>query len=144
VPNLSLKKNEMPVLDAKYRSTCFEEVATGYTEDQALDEANRCLNCKNKPCVSGCPVAIDIPAFIMRIRKKTLKAHTMSSIAQVLFRLFADGFARRNRSAKKNVLGESKANQLQSEDWNALWLITIWHMQKSRTRLPRTDLRLLW
>jgi len=70
VPNLSLKKNEMPVLDAKYRSTCFEEVATGYTEDQALDEANRCLNCKNKPCVSGCPVAIDIPAFIMRIKEK--------------------------------------------------------------------------
>ena len=70
MPNLSLKKNEMPVLDAKYRSTCFEEVATGYTEDQALDEANRCLNCKNKPCVSGCPVAIDIPAFIMRIKEK--------------------------------------------------------------------------
>ena len=70
MPNMSLKKNEMPVQDPKVRSGNFEEVALGYTEEQALDEAERCLNCKNKPCVGGCPVAIDIPAFIMKIREK--------------------------------------------------------------------------
>ena len=70
MPNMSLKKNEMPVQDANVRNKNFQEVALGYTEEQALDEAERCLNCKNKPCVSGCPVAIDIPAFIAKIREK--------------------------------------------------------------------------
>ncbi len=66
--NMSLKKNEMPVQDPEIRNKNFLEVALGYTEEQAVDEANRCLNCKNKPCVSGCPVSIDIPAFIERIK----------------------------------------------------------------------------
>ncbi|MBQ8170523.1 MAG: NADPH-dependent glutamate synthase [Oscillospiraceae bacterium] len=70
MPNMSLKKNEMPVQDPRIRSGNFDEVALGYTEEQALDEAERCLNCKNKPCVGGCPVAIDIPAFISRIKEK--------------------------------------------------------------------------
>ena len=70
MPNMSLKKNEMPVQDPQIRCHNFEEVAQGYTEEQAVDEANRCLNCKNKPCVGKCPVAIDIPAFIARIRER--------------------------------------------------------------------------
>ena len=70
MPNMSLKKNEMPSQDAKVRARNFKEVALGYTEEQAIDEANRCLNCKNKPCVGGCPVSIDIPAFIAKIREK--------------------------------------------------------------------------
>ncbi len=68
--NMSLKKNEMPSQDPKVRSGNFREVALGYTEQQALDEAARCLNCKNKPCRTGCPVGIDIPAFIERIAAK--------------------------------------------------------------------------
>ena len=67
--NMSLKKNEMPVQAPNIRNRNFEEVALGYTPAQAVDEANRCLNCKNKPCVSGCPVSIDIPAFIARVRE---------------------------------------------------------------------------
>ena len=70
MPNMSLKKNEMPVQDPQVRNHNFSEVALGYTEEQALDEAERCLNCKNKPCVGHCPVAIDIPGFIARIREK--------------------------------------------------------------------------
>lgn len=70
MPNMSLKKNEMPVQNPKIRSTNFLEVALGYTEEQAVDEANRCLNCKNKPCVNGCPVSIDIPAFIEKIKER--------------------------------------------------------------------------
>lgn len=70
MPNMSKKKNEMPVQNPEVRSGNFSEVALGYTEEQALDEAERCLNCKNKPCVGGCPVSIDIPAFIMKIREK--------------------------------------------------------------------------
>ncbi len=70
MPNMSPKKNPMPTQDPKVRAHNFEEVATGYTEEIALDEAARCLNCKNKPCVQGCPVQIDIPAFIHKITEK--------------------------------------------------------------------------
>jgi glutamate synthase (NADPH/NADH) small chain len=67
--NPSLKKNSMPTLDPKERATCFSEVALGYEEDVAIDEALRCLNCKTMPCVSGCPVKIHIPAFIEKIKE---------------------------------------------------------------------------
>ena len=70
MPNMSLKKNEMPSQEPDVRNKNFLEVALGYTEEQAVDEANRCLNCKNKPCVGGCPVAIDIPAFIEKVRER--------------------------------------------------------------------------
>lgn len=70
MPNMSLKKNEMPVQDADVRNKNFSEVALGYTEEQAIDEAERCLNCKNKPCVGGCPVSIDIPAFIAKVKER--------------------------------------------------------------------------
>ena len=70
MPNMSLKKNEMPVQDPQVRRGNFDEVALGYTLEQALDEAQRCLHCKNKPCVSGCPVAIDIPGFIGKVKEK--------------------------------------------------------------------------
>ncbi len=66
MPNMSLTKNEMPVQDANIRSANFLEVALGYTPEQAKDEAARCLSCKNKPCIAGCPVQIDIPAFITK------------------------------------------------------------------------------
>lgn len=67
MPNMSLKKNEMPVQNPEVRNKNFGEVALGYTREQAIDEAKRCLNCKNKPCVNGCPVQIDIPAFIAQV-----------------------------------------------------------------------------
>ncbi len=53
--------------DPKVRATNFEEVCLGYTEEEAMREAKRCLNCKNKPCVGNCPVSIDIPRFIHHI-----------------------------------------------------------------------------
>lgn len=68
--NMSLKKNEMPVQEPEVRNKNFLEVALGYSEEQAVDEANRCLNCKNKPCVGGCPVSVDIPEFIAKIRER--------------------------------------------------------------------------
>lgn len=73
MPNMSLKKNEMPVQLPEVRNKNFLEVALGYTEEQAVDEAERCLNCKNKPCVSGCPVSIDIPEFISKIKERNFE-----------------------------------------------------------------------
>ncbi len=70
MPNMSLKKNPMPSQEPNVRNKNFKEVALGYTEEMAVDEANRCLNCKNSPCVQGCPVSIHIPDFISKIRDK--------------------------------------------------------------------------
>ena len=67
MPNMSLKKNEMPHQAPEIRARNFKEVALGYTAEQAIDEAKRCLNCKNRPCVSGCPVNIAIPEFIAHV-----------------------------------------------------------------------------
>ncbi|MBR3991159.1 MAG: NADPH-dependent glutamate synthase [Clostridia bacterium] len=66
MPNMRNTKNEMPSQAPDVRNKNFSEVALGYTEAMALDEAARCLNCKNSPCVTGCPVSIDIPAFIKK------------------------------------------------------------------------------
>ncbi len=63
-------KHEMPTQAPEVRAHNFKEVALGYTEQIAVDEANRCLNCKNQPCVSGCPVNIHIPEFIAKIKEK--------------------------------------------------------------------------
>ena len=73
MPNMSLKKNPMPHQEADIRNKNFSEVALGYTLEQAKDEAERCLGCKHKPCVGGCPVAIDIPAFIQKIKEEDLE-----------------------------------------------------------------------
>ena len=70
MPNMRADKNPMPEQEANFRNKNFEEVALGYTEEMALDEAQRCLNCKNRPCVSGCPVNVHIPDFIAKIVNK--------------------------------------------------------------------------
>ena len=67
--NMSLVKNPMPSQDPNVRNKNFQEVALGYTEEQALDEAQRCLNCKAKPCMTGCPVMVHIPEFIAEVAK---------------------------------------------------------------------------
>ncbi len=69
MPNMNPKKNPMPSQEPDDRNHNFNEVALGYTEEMALDEAARCLNCKNMPCVAGCPVNIHIPEFIAKIRE---------------------------------------------------------------------------
>ncbi len=71
--NMDMKKCPMPVQDPDVRNKNFNEVALGYTYDMAVNEARRCLNCKNKPCVSACPVQIDIPAFIERVANEDME-----------------------------------------------------------------------
>ena len=72
--NMSLKKNPMPSQDPQVRRGNFDEVALGYTEAQALDEAQRCLHCKNKPCMQGCPVMVHIPDFIAKVAEGDFEA----------------------------------------------------------------------
>ncbi len=68
-PNMCPTKTAMPEQDPNVRNKNFEEVAIGYTEEMAINEATRCLNCKNKPCVSGCPVNVPIPDFIAQVKE---------------------------------------------------------------------------
>jgi glutamate synthase (NADPH/NADH) small chain len=68
MPNLSLTKEKMPQQDPDVRNKNFDEVALGYRPEQAVTEADRCLQCKTKPCVSGCPVCVDIPGFIGKVK----------------------------------------------------------------------------
>ena len=72
--NMSLVKTPMPEQDPKVRARNFKEVALGYTPEQAIEEANRCLKCKNPKCVGGCPVNIRIPEFIAKIQEGDFKA----------------------------------------------------------------------
>lgn len=67
--SLSLKKHKMPEQDPKVRSKNFAEVSLGYSDEDAVNEAKRCLNCKHAPCRQGCPVQVNIPAFIARLKE---------------------------------------------------------------------------
>ena len=71
--NMDMNKCPMAVQDPDVRNKNFDEVALGYTYDMAVNEARRCLNCKNKPCVSACPVQINIPAFIERVANEDIE-----------------------------------------------------------------------
>ena len=72
--NMSLTKVPMPEQAPDVRNKNFEEVALGYTAEMAMEEAARCLNCKNKPCVSGCPVNVPIPGFIEKVAEGDFEA----------------------------------------------------------------------
>lgn len=85
MPNMKLEKNPMPIQDPIERGHNFKEVALGYTEEIALDEAERCLNCKNPKCVEGCPVNIHIPDFISKIKEKDYEgAYEVISVSSSL------------------------------------------------------------
>ncbi|MEG1107563.1 MAG: NADPH-dependent glutamate synthase [Oscillospiraceae bacterium] len=72
--NMSPTKNPMPEQAPLVRNKNFLEVAEGYTAEMAMDEARRCLNCKNKPCVAGCPVNVRIPEFVLKVGEGDFEA----------------------------------------------------------------------
>ena len=74
MPNMDPRKHPMPSQDPAERSRNFNEVALGYDEQTAIEEAKRCLNCKHQPCVAGCPVRIHIPEFIAKVAEGDFEA----------------------------------------------------------------------
>jgi hypothetical protein len=83
--NKSPKKTAMPTQEASVRAHNFEEVTLGYTAEMAVNEAQRCLHCKNQPCVTGCPVSIHIPDFIAKVAEgKFEEAYQIISLTSSL------------------------------------------------------------
>ena len=79
------KKHEMPTQDPTVRAHNFDEVALGYTYEMARAEAERCLSCKNQPCVNGCPVNVHIPDFISKIKEGDIEgAYDVISLSSSL------------------------------------------------------------
>jgi glutamate synthase (NADPH) small chain len=73
MPKLNLNREEMPRQEPKVRARNFDEVALGYSKEQALAEASRCIQCPKRPCTEGCPVSVDIPEFIKAVRDDDMK-----------------------------------------------------------------------
>ena len=70
---MAIPQQEMPAREPKKRAREMDEVAMGYTKEQAIVEANRCLQCKNQPCVAGCPVNVPIPQFLAKVAEGKFK-----------------------------------------------------------------------
>ncbi|NCC43327.1 MAG: hypothetical protein EOM18_07025, partial [Clostridia bacterium] len=89
-----LKKVPVREQDPKVRATNFEEVCLGYNQDEAVEEAARCLTCKNAKCIQGCPVSIDIPGFIKEVKEgnfaeayKVINMHSPTNYSASITRL---------------------------------------------------------
>ena len=119
--NMSPKKNPMPSQAPEVRAHNFLEVATGYTEEMAIDEALRCLSCKNMPCVAGCPVNIHIPEFIAKIKEGDFEGAYQVIASPPAFRPSAAASARRRPSASANASEVLRASRWASAVWSGLW-----------------------
>ena len=121
MPNMRMDKNPMPSQDPNVRNKNFQEVALGYTEEMALDEAARCLNCKNMPCVKGCPVQIHIPAFIEKVREGDFEGayqiiSQSSSLPAVCGRVCPQ-----ESQCEKYCVRASRASRWVSAGWSGSW-----------------------
>ena len=104
--NMDPHKCPMPSQDPAVRAHNFDEVALGYTYDMAVNEARRCLACKNKPCVTGCPVQIDIPAFIERVANEDMEgAYKVLSASSALPAVCGRVYPQENQCEGKCVRG---------------------------------------
>ena len=109
--NMSLEKIKMPEQAPDVRNKNFEEVSLGYTKEQAMEEATRCLNCKKPFCMDGCPVGVPIPEFIHHVSKVNLKKLIKQLQEKMHYLQFVDVFVLKKINVKVNVLEELKLNQ---------------------------------
>ena len=106
--------------DPVNRTKNFKEVALGYSTGAAMNEADRCLNCVNRPCVSGCPVGIPIPDFLRKVADGDINgAYEILSAANALPSI-SGRVAPRRPSVRANASGESRASPSPSAESNAL------------------------
>ena len=95
-----LKRVPVREQDPKVRATNFEEVCYGYNKEEAMAEASRCLNCKNAQCMKGCPVSINIPAFVEQVKMVISQRLMRLFQSHQHFLLYVDVYAHRRASAR--------------------------------------------
>ena len=106
----ALKKVPVREQDPKVRATNFEEVCLGYNKDEAVEEAQRCLGCKNAKCVEGCPVSISIPDFIANVKEGKFEEAYKVSANLRRFLQYVVVSARRKASAKESAYAVLRAS----------------------------------
>ena len=111
MPNMSPNKVKMPEQDPNVRNKNFEEVSLGYTKEQAMEEATRCLNCKKPFCMDGCPVGVPIPEFIHHVAEGEFEEAYQKLQEKMHYLQFVDVFVLKKINVKVNVLEELKLNQ---------------------------------
>ena len=122
--------------EPKVRATNFEEVCLGYNKEEAMEEASRCLNCKNAQCIKGCPVSIQIPDFIAAVKDGDIeKAYEVISESSALPAVC--GRAHRRASVKASVSVESRAKPFPSENWSVSRLTGQEKMASSHRALAK-------
>lgn len=127
-----LKKVPVREQDPKVRATNFDEVCLGYNMEEAMEEATRCLNCKNAKCIQGCPVSIDIPAFIQEVKAGNIEeAYKVIGKSSALPAI-CGRVCPRSLSARVNVSAASKASRYPSASWSDSWQIMRLKMILSR------------
>ena len=119
--NMDPKKCPMPTQDPNVRNKNFKEVALGYTAEMAVNEAKRCIGCKNKPCQSGCPVGIDIPEFIAHVAEGDFEAayqviNRSSSLPAVCGRVCPQ-----ESQSRASAPAASRMSPSASAVWSASW-----------------------
>ena len=113
-----MKKVPVREQDPKVRATNFEEVCLGYNKEEAMEEATRCLNCKNAKCIQGCPVSINIPAFIHQVKEGNIEeAYKIIGKSSALPAI-CGRVCPQESSVKENVSVESKVSLFLSENWS--------------------------
>ena len=127
--NLKKEKNPMPEQEPQVRATNFEEVAEGYTPQMAVNEAMRCLKCRKKPCTTGCPVMVNIPAFVEKVAESDFEAaYQIISETSALPRICGRVCPQENQCEGKcvqGVLGEPVAIGMRSMKRNSMQQVTM-------------------
>lgn len=139
-----LKRVPVREQDPKVRATNFEEVCYGYNKEEAMAEASRCLNCKNAQCMKGCPVSINIPAFVEQVKMVISQRLMRLFQSHQHFLLYVDVYAHRRASVRASVSEASRVILSQSESLRDLLLIQQERMASSQRQPQRkTAKRLL-
>ncbi len=129
---IAIPQQDMPSQDPVSRRQTMTEVALGYFEEQALVEAERCLQCKNAPCIAGCPVAIDIPGFIRRITERDFQgAYDIITANSLLPAVCGRVCPQENQCQEPCTVGKSLKDTFQSVSIGRLErFVADWHAEQ--------------
>ncbi len=120
MPNMSPKKVPIPEQDPNVRNKNFEEVSLGYTEEMAIEEAKRCLQCKHRPCVSGCPVNVPIPEFIHHVANGDFESAYFTITSTNSLPAVCGRVCPQESQCEEKCVRGIKGEPLESAAWNVL------------------------